>query len=190
MSNGRRIDQAFRLFRLNGVKFMSTLKSLARKCLPRGVQASALLVLAIASGMALSMPAAASDPAHVRTGVSVSGPRIPATMIACFDEKTGHFVNKTKPADCDVTGYEGERGRRWVKTPVDGIKWIEWGEYRSRGAAGRDKRNGAHIRLFAYRRIRCGDGRTFYSYANVVNLDTGHFFYLRLPLCGDATPKS
>jgi hypothetical protein len=120
----------------------------------------------------------------------VTAPRDYGTMIACFDRKTRRYVDKTKPADCEMAGYEGEHGRRIARTPVNGIRWEKWGTYNSLGGSGIDTRNGSHIRLFAYRRIRCGDNRVFYSYANVVNLDTGNYFFLRLPICDDPTPKA
>jgi hypothetical protein len=115
---------------------------------------------------------------------------VPATKIACFDSKSGKFRDKTDPGNCDVAGYVGEQGRRWTRTPVEGIRWDLWGSRKSAGEFGEDARTGAEIRLFAYRRIRCGDGRVFYSEANVVNLKTGVFFYVRLPICDDRTPRS
>jgi hypothetical protein len=140
-------------------------------------------------GLCLSLWIPTAGAAHDRTGLSVTAPRNYGTMIACFDQRTGNYVDKVKPANCEVAGYEGEHGRRLVKTPVDGIRWEKWGTYNSRGSRGIDVENRARIRLFAYRRIRCSDNRVFYSYANVVNLDTGSYFYVRLPICGDPTPK-
>jgi hypothetical protein len=128
--------------------------------------------------------------AHGRSGVSVTAARMPRTMIACFDKRSGRFIDRTSPGNCEIAGYEGEHGRHWVRTVVRGITWEQWGVFNSRGVEGVDTRNGAELRLFAYRRIRCGDGRVFYSYANVVNLKSGDYFYLRLPICDDPTPKS
>jgi hypothetical protein len=148
-----------------------------------------LTLLVIAAGLVVALTVAASAPAHVRSGVSARAQTMPATMIACFDKKTRNLIDKTDPGNCEIAGYEDPHGRTWVRTPVRGIKWEEWGVNNSRGTAGIDTRSGAEIRLFAYRRIRCGDGRTFYSEANVVNLKTGHFFYVRLPICDDPAPR-
>jgi hypothetical protein len=149
-----------------------------------------VFLLSVGSGLAIWAPATAPAATRVRTGVSAHAKTMPATVIACFDKESGKFRDKTDPGNCDVAGYEGERGRNWVRTPVEGVRWEEWGTYKSRGIDGEDTRSGAEIRLYAYRRIKCGDGRTFYSEANVINLKTGNFFYVRLPICDDLTPKS
>jgi hypothetical protein len=114
---------------------------------------------------------------------------MPATMIACFDQGSRRFIDKTQPANCDVAGYEGEHGRNWVRIPVNGIRWTEWGVTDTPGSNGRDSRTGVELELFAYRRIRCGDGRTFYSRASTINLRSGDVFHLRLPICDDPAPK-
>lgn len=138
----------------------------------------------------MSAATAALASVQGRSGVSGSAPRIPTTMIACFEKNSGKFIEKTDPAKCDIAGYKGPRGRTWARTPVEGITWEEWGTHKSRGINGEDTRTGAEMRLYAYRRIRCGDGRTFYSEANVIDLKTGNYFYVRLPICGDMMPRS
>jgi len=125
----------------------------------------------------------------VRTGVAARAPRMPATMIACFDQGSKKFINETQPANCDIRGYEGEHGRKWARIPADGIRWNEWGVGNTPSTGGKDPRNGAEVELFAYRRIRCGDGRTFYSRASAINLRSGRSTHLRLPICDDPAPK-
>jgi hypothetical protein len=148
-----------------------------------------LLVAAVAGLVAPILPATAS-PSKGKTGVPFSAPMIPGTLISCLDRESGRFTERISPANCDVAGYEGRKGRRWAKTPVRGITWEEWGIFNSRGREGVDTRNGAEIRLFAFRRIRCGDGRVFYSDAYVTSLRSGRYFFVRLPICGESVPRS
>ena len=148
-----------------------------------------VFLLAVGLGFAMWAPSTVPAATHERTGVFAQAGTIPATQIACLDRRTGRFIDKTNPGNCEVAGYEGAHGRKWVRTPVEGIVWEEWGSRKSRGIKGELPRTGAEMRLYVYRRIRCGDGRTFYSEANVIDLKTGHYFYVRLPICGDPKPR-
>lgn len=147
------------------------------------------LSVAVAEQMAPTSLAMTPPPTG-KTGVGVSTPMIPRTLISCLDKNSVRFTAKISPANCEIAGYEGRRGHRWSKTPVRGITWEEWGIFNSRGREGVDARNGDELRLFAFRRIRCGDGRVFYSNAYVTNLRSGHYFILRLPTCGESGPRS
>jgi hypothetical protein len=123
------------------------------------------------------------------TPVPIGHPEIPGTMIACFDKSSGRYVDKIHPAWCDIAGYASESGGRFAATSVKGIQWGGWGQFRSKGARGVNTRNGIRVRVWAYRRVNCGDGRTFYSSANVVNLENGAFYLIRLPVCDSPTPR-
>jgi hypothetical protein len=138
--------------------------------------------------VALYAPGTGDATKPVRSGVPASAEMMPATMISCFDKGSKKLINKTQPANCEVAGYEGDHGRKWVRISIDGIRWNEWGVGNTPGN-GMDPRNGAEIEVFAYRRIRCGDGRTFYSRASTINLRSGNSIHLRLPICGDSAPK-
>jgi hypothetical protein len=147
-----------------------------------------LLLLAMAVAVATVAGYAHGGTTHTRTGVAAGAPRMPETMIACFGKRLDKYIDKTQPANCEFAGYEGQRGRKWMRISIDGIRWNEWGVGNTPGSNGMDPRGGAEFELFAYRRIRCGDGRTFYSRASAINLKSGDVFHLRLPICDDPTP--
>jgi hypothetical protein len=58
-----------------------------------------------------------------------------------------------------------------------------WGSRVTRAAYGVDTLNGGRVRIIAFRRVTCDDGRTWYSRAIVVRLRNGTFFGLGLPAC-------
>ncbi len=151
----------------------------------------ALTVLAVIFSVGLLVSGPPSAPANTPTHVHVSifHPRIPGIMIACYDRKLRRWTDKTRPANCDLAGYRGRTGERFVSAPVVGIKWGEWGEFSSPGALGVNVRTHTRVRVIAYRRMRCGDGRTFYSSANVLNLNNGSFYSIRLPICDNPRPR-
>jgi hypothetical protein len=55
---------------------------------------------------------------------------------------------------------------------------------RSEGSYGVNVRNGIRVRVIAFRRVRCTDGRTFYSATSVVEPGNGSYSVIRLPTCG------
>ena len=116
--------------------------------------------------------------------VPVGHPRIAGTVIACLHKGTGRLTPEVEPSRCDIAGHEGE-GRKPVSFPVQGIGWNKWGRFRSWGARGVDTRTRSEVRVIAFRRVSCADGRTWYSAANVVDLRNGNYFVVRLPTCRD-----
>ncbi len=110
-------------------------------------------------------------------------------MIPCYDKKTGRWIAKRRPAKCDIAGYKGYHGQHSVSVAVSGIRWEDWGKFSSFGELGKDVRGQTPIRVIGYRRMKCGDGRVFYSSASVVNLRDGSFYWVRLPVCGSQTPR-
>jgi hypothetical protein len=114
-------------------------------------------------------------------------PRIPGTVIACFHKQTHRFTAEIKPARCDLRGTEGKQ-RKPLRLSIEGLRWYFWGTFSSRGSLGTEIPGGIHVRVFAFRRVECRDGRTWYSSAVVFNPDNGHYSVLRLPTCGEVAP--
>jgi hypothetical protein len=108
--------------------------------------------------------------------------RVGNTMIACHHQGSDRFTAEIRPARCDLAGQEGER-RKSVSFPIQKLRWSEWGEFRSEGSYGVDTDNGVRVRLIAFRRVRCPDGRVFYSAVNVVEPGNGSYAVVRLPTC-------
>lgn len=65
------------------------------------------------------------------------------------------------------------------------MKWGHWGANPTRAAFGVDVRNGAHVRIVAYRPTPCDDGHKWYSTVVVVFPSDGSGFELGLPTCAD-----
>jgi hypothetical protein len=145
----------------------------------RGLKAIA--VVAATFALASAVPSAA-----LATRVPAREPRIPNTVVACFHEKTHQFTAEIRPAGCDLVGTEG-RQRKPAKLLIKNIKWDFWGTFSSRGSLGLNVRTGAHVRLFAFRRVECRDGRVWYSSVVAFNPGNSHITVLRLPTC-DALP--
>jgi hypothetical protein len=148
-----------------------------------------LLGLAVSLSLGLWASGPSSAPAGTRTNVPLSHTPILRTMIACYDKKLGRWIDKTRPANCDIAGYKDYHGKRFVSAPVEGIKWEEWGEFSSPGELGVNVRTRTPVRVIGYRRMECGDGRIFYSSASVVNLENGSFYWVRLPICDSPAPR-
>lgn len=129
----------------------------------------------VAVGLALVL----SDPSLVSGQPAKSG-----AVIACFHKKTGRFTAQAHPSRCNIAGYHG-RDREFVEVPVKGVNWGHWGFNPTRGAYGRDKRNGKGVQIIAYRPIACEEGRRWYSQVVIVFPGEGTFFGLRLPTCDD-----
>lgn len=110
--------------------------------------------------------------------------RVRGIMISCYHKEVRRFTAEVAPARCDIAGHEGE-DRRFASFRIHRLRWSEWGEFRSEGSYGVNVRDGIRVRVIAFRRVRCADGRTFYSAANVVEPGNGSYSVVRLPTCGD-----
>jgi hypothetical protein len=120
--------------------------------------------------------------AGARTRVSGSA-SVPNAQIACFHHKIHRFTAETKPRNCELAGLRGEQNK-FVRYPIQSLKWHEWGRYSAVGSRG--ILNGQiDVRVIAFRRVRCQDGRTFFSAANVVEPGNGSYYVVRLPTCED-----
>ena len=95
----------------------------------------------------------------------------------------------TRPTKCEFAGYKSEHGKEIVRAPIEGIRWEHWGRASARGMEGVFTASGGKVRLTPFRRIGCGDGRTFYSRAVLFNLRTEIWFLMRLPICGEPFPQ-
>jgi hypothetical protein len=144
-----------------------------------------LFWLLMTVGLALLSTA---DPsfADEQTVVSADNhPRVPGILISCYHAKTRRLTAEIKPSRCDIAGQEGEQ-RKAVSFPIKNLRWAEWGEFRSQGSLGVNVRTDVRVRVIAFRRVRCADGRTFYSAANVVEPGNGSYSVVRLPVCDDS----
>lgn len=108
----------------------------------------------------------------------------PKSVIACFHEKVSGYVPLAHPRRCILRGH---RGKKYAEVPVEGMRWGHWGFNPTRAAHGSDVRDGAPVRVIAFRPITCDEGRTFYSLVTVFYPTDGHGFVLRLPTCDSAT---
>jgi hypothetical protein len=114
---------------------------------------------------------------------TVSGSvRLRGTLISCYHKELRRFSAVVAPSRCDIAGDEGEQ-RTSVGFPIRDLRWSEWGEFRSEGSYGVNTRNGIRVRVIAFRRVRCRDGRVFYSAVNVVEPGNGSYSVVRLPSC-------
>jgi hypothetical protein len=146
------------------------------------IRTTSTFSLLLLVGLGLSM-GWATTPAVGGVKVPVGHPKIDRTLIACFDRKDGRSTPEVEPSRCDIKGHEGE-AQRPVSFSVHGIRWNKWGRFRSWGVRGVDTRTRGDVRVIAFRRVSCADGRTWYSAANVVDLRNGNYFVVRLPTCG------
>lgn len=105
-------------------------------------------------------------------------------VIACFHKKNHRFTGVAHPDRCNLRGYNGTEV---VDLLISGMKWGHWGANPTRAAFGVDEADGSRVRVIAYRPVSCGDGRTWYSRAVVVQHSNP--FDLRLPTCR-AQPSS
>src|ERR1700761_7329284 len=147
---------------------------LARLSLWIALWSATLVVISVISASAEGRP----------TGLPIRHPRVPQTMIACLDRKTGGFTGKVEPWHCEVAGivefagrFEGKSTKntahgQFARFPIRGvwerIEWgDEWGTFKAYGSEAVNARSGKPVQLVAYRRVRCADGSTWYSRANV-----------------------
>ncbi|HEX5713189.1 MAG TPA: hypothetical protein VFX85_07735 [Solirubrobacterales bacterium] len=108
----------------------------------------------------------------------------PDSVISCFHKKARRYTALPHPRRCILRGH---RGKKYSQVSVDGMRWGHWGFNPTRAAYGSDTRDGAPIRVIAFRPVACGDGRTFYSQVTVYYPSDGRGFVLRLPTCDSAT---
>lgn len=108
--------------------------------------------------------------------------RVGNARIACFHPESHRFTAEIRPARCDLAGHEGEK-RKSVSFPIQKLRWSEWGEFRGQGSYGVNAGTGVRVRVIAFRRVLCPDGRVFYSAANVVEPGDGSYSVVRLPAC-------
>jgi hypothetical protein len=134
--------------------------------------ASVVLISALVIGVGASM----SVP------VKAQAAKTP-TVIACFHKKSGRVAGLAHPNQCVIRGYRGRGRQRIVAFTIRGIRWGHWGAVPTRGAFGNDVRTGEGVRIIAYRRVECDDGRAWYSRVILNFRGTGNFFELRLPTC-------
>jgi hypothetical protein len=121
-------------------------------------------------------------PLSYATRVPAKHPRIPGTVIACHHQRTDRFTAEVRPARCDLKGTEG-KGRKPATVPIEVGRWDFWGTFNSRGSRGVEVRTGAAIRVFAFRRVECRDGRVWYSGAVIFDPGNSKITVLRLPTC-------
>jgi hypothetical protein len=113
--------------------------------------------------------------------------RIPGTVLPCYQKKTHRFAAEIQPSRCELAGTEGQQ-RKPTKIPIRGINWEFWGTYSSRGSNGVEVRTGLHVRVFAWRRVECRDGRIWYSSAVVFKPSNSQISVLRLRPCALSEP--
>jgi len=148
-------------------------------------------------------PGTAAASGH-RSGFGIGHPLVRETMIACFDAKTHLSVAKIEPWHCDFAGHLEFAGRlegrstknvadgEFVRIPVRGewerIDWFgDWGNFETKGISALSARTGKEVTVTAYRRIRCADGTTWYSWVSIFNTNGGYDSVVRRPICGDHT---
>lgn len=155
-----------------------------RFALPRRIAtASALSTAFLLLGLIASSPGASGH----QTRVSVGHPPIPGTKLACDHRKIHRFTAEIHPGRCEVAGIA--EGEGFVRFPIEGewerIEWNHWGGFRSQGNEAVNRRTGREVRVIAYRRVRCPDGSTWYSLANMFSLEGSYNAVIRLPVCND-----
>lgn len=143
--------------------------------------ASVLITTFLLLGLIASSPAASGHP----TRVPVGHPPIRGTMLACYHRKIHRFTAEIHPGRCEVAGIA--EGEGFVRFPIEGewerIEWNHWGGFRSQGNEAVNRRTEREVRVIAYRRVRCPDGSTWYSLANMFSLVGSYNAVIRLPVC-------
>jgi hypothetical protein len=130
--------------------------------------------------------AALSSSASGRTGVP-GLVRVGNAEIACYHAGSHRYTAQIKPTNCNLAGHEGE-AKKFVSFPIQKMRWAEWGEFRTQASYGVNTSNKVRVRVIAFRRVRCPDGRVFYSAVNVVEPGNGSYFVVRLHTCEVPTP--
>lgn len=145
-------------------------------------------------------PAAHADGRN--TVLPVRHPPTPGIRIACFEPNSREYVGKVEPWHCEVAGQvnfaaflvgkstknlaDGSFARFPVKGGFERIEWnSEWGYHKAYGEEAVSGRTGSKVKLIVYRRVRCTDGSTWYSRADVLNTDSGYDAIVQLPVCGE-----
>jgi hypothetical protein len=109
-------------------------------------------------------------------------------VLPCFHKGTGHYTDEVQPKSCDLAGRRNEK--KFVEVPVTGMRWSKWGMHKARGSHGKTmaftesrRPGGTGVRVIAYRRVACGDGRMSYSWVDVFFPGGGLTIEIKLPPC-------
>jgi hypothetical protein len=132
-----------------------------------------LLVVAVAVGIFLAIPALSSATAQAKHR---------STVIGCFNPKANKLSAEAHPSECNLAGYRN-KNTEFIEMPFMSMRWHHWGA-KNLSTTGSEIATGRHIRIIVYGLVACGDGRQWYSWANFVDVRTGEFFDVHLPVCG------
>jgi hypothetical protein len=142
-----------------------------------------LTILLLLIGPAAFTRAATGHVTRIPVGHTV----IPTTKFACYHRTIHRFTAEVDPGRCEVAGVADGRG--FVRFPIEGewerIGWSHWGDFKSLSNEAINSLTKGEVRIVAYRRVRCADGSTWYSLANVFSLVGSYNAVIRLPVCGD-----
>lgn len=166
-SNERRLMSMLNLFAL--------IRRSAKGTRNRQIALGAVVVLSLG----LACVASASSPKAAGT----SGQEV---LIPCFHRAMGDYTAETEPTNCDIAGRRN--GEAFVEVPVAGMRWGGWRSFRAFGAHGKTKAfthrpRGTGVRVIAFHRVACGDGRNSYSKVNVFYPGSGLNIEVKLPPC-------
>jgi hypothetical protein len=168
---------------------MSKLKLFTSTGPPSGRARRTRTALCLAATITLSLVFVASASSAGDAGKSES-----SFLVPCFHKKTGLYTAEVRPSTCDIAGHRNRKA--FVEVPITGIRWSRWGSFRTFGSHGKtmttaffenDRHDGAGVRVIAYRRGSCGEGRTSYSWVNVVFPQRGIVVGIKLPPCNAAS---
>ena len=107
-------------------------------------------------------------------------PRVRGITISCHHGRIDRDTAEVKPSACDLVGPEFVGGKM-RGFPIQKLRWNEWGKFRSEGTYGVNIATGSRVRVFAFDRKHCADGRVFYSLAGIRDLQKGAYSVIRLP---------
>jgi hypothetical protein len=144
--------------------------------------AKLLLVLCLTSLVWVSSASAATGPDS-------------KVVLPCLHKRTGHYTYEVRPKSCDIAGRRNRK--KFVEVPVTGMRWSKWGMHKARGSHGKTtaftesrRPGGTGVRVIPYRRVRCGDGRTSYSWVDVFFPGGGLTIEIKLPPCNASSRRS
>jgi hypothetical protein len=161
---------------------------------PRSIQTLATILALLTAGSVFPTVAAAGR----QRVLGPAYPRTPGTQIACFDRKHHRYYSRVEPWHCVLAGrvaavgnveiepFPAPPGKGTFATfPIEGewerIEWQQWGTDRAWGNSAVNARNGRSVDVYPSRRVRCADGSTWFSEAEIIVEDD--VFVLPLPVC-------